>query len=178
MNTRYSMNRQGAGVNLECSMWPIHTQKSFRNLIKSYRNQIVFTIFRLIWNQTNVHLAPNQSKNGTYNLILVCFNKIPKRFLCFNCLLIFDNSKPHYNQRFCYFLELSSHLFIVCFDSWLVFILQFKFRKSLFTVFPQYSGAIWGGPGWPWPPLTRLWPPLNFLAPCAGVAKNLYIFWK
>ena len=30
----------------------VHTEKSFRNVIKSNRNQIVFTIFRLIWNQT------------------------------------------------------------------------------------------------------------------------------
>ena len=35
----------------------VHTEKSFRNLIKSTRNQIVFTIFRLIWNQTDVHLV-------------------------------------------------------------------------------------------------------------------------
>ena len=37
----------------------LHTEKSFRNLIKSTRNQIVFTIFRLIWNQTDVRLVPN-----------------------------------------------------------------------------------------------------------------------
>ena len=29
----------------------LHTEKSFPNLIKSNRNQIVFTIFRLIWNR-------------------------------------------------------------------------------------------------------------------------------
>ena len=34
----------------------VHTEKSFQNLIKSNRNQIVFTLFRLIWNQTDVHL--------------------------------------------------------------------------------------------------------------------------
>ena len=33
------------------------TEKSFRNLVKSTRNQIVFTIFRLLWNQKNVHLC-------------------------------------------------------------------------------------------------------------------------
>ena len=41
----------------------------FRNLIKSNRNQIVFTIFRLIWNQTDVLLVPDQSENGEYNLL-------------------------------------------------------------------------------------------------------------
>ena len=45
------------------------TEKSFRNLIKLTRNQIVFTIFRLIWNQTDVRLDPNQPDNGKYNLI-------------------------------------------------------------------------------------------------------------
>ena len=34
-----------------------HTEKSFRNLIKSNLNQIVFTIFRLIWNQTDLRLV-------------------------------------------------------------------------------------------------------------------------
>ena len=34
-----------------------YTQK---NLIKSNQNQIVFTIFRLIWNQSDVRLVPNQ----------------------------------------------------------------------------------------------------------------------
>ena len=39
-----------------CGNSPWHAEKSFRNLIISYRNQIVFTIFRLIWNQTDVRL--------------------------------------------------------------------------------------------------------------------------
>ena len=60
---------------------PIHTEKSFRNLIKSNRNQIVFTIFWLIWNQTDVRLVPNQSENDNYNLISVWLNKILKIFL-------------------------------------------------------------------------------------------------
>ena len=60
----------------------LHTEKSFRNLIESTRNQIVFTIFLLIWNQTDVRLVPNQSENGKCNLISVWFNKISKRFLC------------------------------------------------------------------------------------------------
>ena len=34
-----------------------------RNLIKSNRNQNAFSIFRLICNQTDVRLVPNQSKN-------------------------------------------------------------------------------------------------------------------
>ena len=53
------------------------------NLIESTWNQIVFTIFRLIWIQANVRLDPNQSKNGNYNLISGCFNKIQIDFsLC------------------------------------------------------------------------------------------------
>ena len=47
----------------------LRTEKSFRNLIKSTRNQIAFTIFRLIWNQTDVRLDLDQSENGKYNLI-------------------------------------------------------------------------------------------------------------
>ena len=52
------------------------TEKSFGNLIKSNWNPIAFTIFRLIWNQTDVRLVPNKSENDNYNLILVWFNKI------------------------------------------------------------------------------------------------------
>ena len=47
----------------------MHTEKSFRNLIKLTWNRIVFPIFRLIWSQTDVRLDPDQSKNGKYNLI-------------------------------------------------------------------------------------------------------------
>ena len=60
----------------------IHTEKSFHNIIKSTRNQIVLTIFRLIWNQTDVRLVQNHSENGKYNLISGWFNKTSKRFLC------------------------------------------------------------------------------------------------
>ena len=57
-----------------------HTEIYFQNLIKSTRNQIVFTIFPLIWNQTDVRLVPNQSQNVDYNLISVWFNKIRNIF--------------------------------------------------------------------------------------------------
>ena len=56
----------------------LHTEKSFRNLIKTNRNQIEFTTFRLIWNQTDDRLVPNQSENCKYNLISVCSNNILK----------------------------------------------------------------------------------------------------
>ena len=60
-----------------------HTEKSFRNLIKSNRNQIELIIFWLIWIQTEVRLDPNQSENGKYNLISGWFNKISrKKILC------------------------------------------------------------------------------------------------
>jgi len=54
----------------------IITEKSFWNLIKSNRKQIVFTLFRSLWNQTNVHLVPNQAENCKYYLISVWFNAI------------------------------------------------------------------------------------------------------
>ena len=60
----------------------IRWEKSYRNLIKLNQNQIVFTTFRLIWNQMDVRLVPNQSENDKYNLISVWFNMIPKIFLC------------------------------------------------------------------------------------------------
>ena len=42
-----------------------------RSTGKNNRNQIIITIFRLICNKTELHLAPNQSANGKYKLILV-----------------------------------------------------------------------------------------------------------
>ena len=59
----------------------VHTEKSFRNLVESTRNQIVFTISRLIWNQTDVRLIQNQSEYGKYNLISVRLNKISKKMI-------------------------------------------------------------------------------------------------
>ena len=35
---------------------------------QSNRNQILFTIFRLVGNQTEDNLVPNQLENGKYNL--------------------------------------------------------------------------------------------------------------
>ena len=49
----------------------IDREKSPRHFIKSKRNQIVFTIFRMIWNQTHIRLVPKQSENGKYNPISV-----------------------------------------------------------------------------------------------------------
>ena len=66
----------------------LHIQNSFRNLIISNWNQIVHIIFRLIWNQTDVRLVPNQSANDIYNLISVWFNEISKRIL-YVCDLVF-----------------------------------------------------------------------------------------
>ena len=59
----------------------LHMEKYFRKLIKSNRNQIVYTIFQLIWNQTDVCFVPNQSEGGEYNLIPVLFNEISAIFL-------------------------------------------------------------------------------------------------
>ena len=53
----------------EYSGMQVHIDNFFRNLIKSTRNQIVFTIFQLTWIQTDVRLDTNQSENGQYNLI-------------------------------------------------------------------------------------------------------------
>ena len=47
----------------------LHARKYFPNLIKSNRNQIVFTIFRMILIETDVRLDPNLSENVKYNLI-------------------------------------------------------------------------------------------------------------
>ena len=73
----------------------VHTEKSYRSLIKSNPNQIVLTIFRLIWNskRTRSFAVPNQSENGKYNVISVWFNKISKKMsLC--ALAFFVSSRP------------------------------------------------------------------------------------
>ena len=53
----------------------IHAEKYFPNIVKSNRNQIIFTIFWSILNQTEFHLFLNQSENSKYNLISVCSKK-------------------------------------------------------------------------------------------------------
>ena len=73
------MIRRGPRIQVFC----VYTRRIFfRNLIESNRIQIVFAIFRLISNQMDIRLVPNQSENGKYNLIPIWFNKISKRFLC------------------------------------------------------------------------------------------------
>ena len=71
----------------------IYTQKSFRNLIDSNGNQIEFSIFRLIWNQTVVRLVPNQSLNDKFNLISVSFKKISLCVEVHACTIIIVGSK-------------------------------------------------------------------------------------
>ena len=66
---------------ISLSVWCVHPKNFFRNLIKSTWNKIVYTIFRLIWYQTDVRLVPNKSENGKYNLISAWFNMISKTFL-------------------------------------------------------------------------------------------------
>ena len=46
----------------------LHAEKCFLNLVKSNRNQMVFTILRLILNQTDFRFVPSQSENGKYDL--------------------------------------------------------------------------------------------------------------
>ena len=65
------VNTRCRPVNKLTTKYAKHTEKCFQNLIKSNRNQIVSIIFRMIWNQTDVHLIQNQSENGEYNLISV-----------------------------------------------------------------------------------------------------------
>ena len=54
----------------------VHTEKYFLNFVKSDPNQIVFTIFRLIYNQMLFHSAPNQSEKCKYNLIWLDWPRI------------------------------------------------------------------------------------------------------
>ena len=53
-------------------------------IIKLNRNQIEFTMHRLIWNSKRMRsfAVPNQSVHVIHNLISVWYNKIWKRFLC------------------------------------------------------------------------------------------------
>ena len=69
---------------------------NLRNLIQSNWNQIVFTIYRLIWSQMdNLRLVPNQSVHGNYNMILVWFKKISKRFFFMYVFFINLQSSIH-----------------------------------------------------------------------------------
>ena len=49
----------------------LHAGKSFWKRVNSKRNQILFTIFQLIYIQTDDRLDPYQSGNDKYNLISV-----------------------------------------------------------------------------------------------------------
>ena len=72
LNTMHLVWLKKPAMDCSCN----HTQKSFRNLVKSNRSLILFTIFRFIWNQPDLRLVPNQSENSKCNLISVWFNNI------------------------------------------------------------------------------------------------------
>ena len=71
----------------------IHAGKYFRNLLESDGDQIVLTIFRLVWNQMDVCLVPDRSEDGECSLSSVEFGVIFGRFLCvypvFDCSYTF-----------------------------------------------------------------------------------------
>ena len=81
----------------------IRTEKSLRNIIRLSRNQIVSTIFRLIWNRMGDCLIPNQSENGKYNMISIWFNKISVRFAR-TCTPVFYRRGAMYIFKHSYFL--------------------------------------------------------------------------
>ena len=58
----------------------IHTEKSFLNLVKSNQICIVITLFRLVWDQADLHLVSIQSEKCNYNPNLVEIKNTRKRF--------------------------------------------------------------------------------------------------
>ena len=108
--------------NLPDGCMPDRTGKCFRNLFKSTRNQILFTIFRLIWNQTDVHLNPNQSENSKYNLISGWFNMISKRFLCV----------------WVYWVQSASRGFVLCLWKHGIITIPVLFSKCALILFDSY----------------------------------------
>ena len=73
----------------------IRMEKLHRSGVQLSEGQKIFIIFWLIWNQTDVRLDPNQSKNGKYNLISGWFNKISETFLCVLFLGFGQYCLPH-----------------------------------------------------------------------------------
>ena len=70
-----------------------HTKKSFLKLVKSNRNQIVFTIFRLIWNQTGVCFLTKAHLHTLRKLdfIFFIFSLLSVRFFSFHLFFF-----PHF----------------------------------------------------------------------------------
>ena len=50
---------------------PVYSLNFYNDQTYDHPNQIVFTIMRLIWHQTDFRLVLNQSDNGKYNPISV-----------------------------------------------------------------------------------------------------------
>ena len=55
---------------------PQHTEILTSSSCQINRNQIAFSIYRLILNQTKIRLIPNQSANDKYNIIWVYLTRI------------------------------------------------------------------------------------------------------
>ena len=81
------------GCQMEIVLSQVAHREILWNLFKSYWNQILSTIYRLILNQTDVRLVPNPSEKGKYSLISGWFNKILKRFIC---VRVFENLPSAY----------------------------------------------------------------------------------
>ena len=75
-------HRKGFNHTVARGCLPAPRGELFRNIIKSTRNQGVFTIFWLIWIQMDVCLDPNQLETGKYTLISGWFKKTSGKSLC------------------------------------------------------------------------------------------------
>ena len=106
----------------------LHGEKYLRNHIKSAWNQIVFTIFRMIWNLKGICLDPNQSENDKYNLISAWFSKIQKKFLC---VCIHENHAGIY-QNYVGKYKLMIYIYIY-WEFWFILHMQVKWGSNSFT---------------------------------------------
>ena len=106
--------------------------KSFRNLMKSNWNQILVTIFLLIWNQTDVRLIPNQSENSNYNLISVSFDKILERFLSVYAIhMSFICTYVHIHMYICMYILICTYVHMYTKYSNLYLNTKYKFNTNI-----------------------------------------------
>ena len=61
----------------------MHAEESFRDVVGSDRDRIVFTIFRSVWNRAICdRLITERLEGGEGNLFSVWFGGISEKFLC------------------------------------------------------------------------------------------------
>ena len=110
-------------------------EKSISDSLWINPNQIVCTIFRLIWNQTEFRLVWYQSENSICSLVLIYLTKFRYLSVLTTCFLQYENTRKKNSP----FQSLFKHISCILFKHILFFTQNTRLTMSLSDTFSKHK---------------------------------------